>query len=79
MHISNGATFEEVTQVCSYSQQKNITLWMLGYERSTSLEMMVPRIGEVWNDAIDQWKIETKLQYSICSLDFSWMLHDEAP
>ena len=29
MHISNGTIFEEVTQVCSYSQQKNITLWML--------------------------------------------------
>ena len=55
MHISNEATFEEVTQVCSYSQQKNITLWMLEYERSTSLEMMVPKIGEVWNDAADWW------------------------
>ena len=54
MHISNGAIFEKVTQVCSYSQQKNITLRMLGYERSTSLEMMVPGIGEAWNDAADR-------------------------
>ena len=79
MHIYNGATFEEATQAALYSQQKNITLWMLGYERSTSLEMMVPRIGEVWNDATDWWQIETKLQYSPYSLDFSWMLHHEAP
>ena len=54
MHISNGATFEEVTQAGSYSQHKNITLGMLGYERTTSLEMMVPRIGEVWNDVADR-------------------------
>ena len=40
MHISNGSTFKEVTQVCSNSQQKNITLWMLGYERSTSLVLL---------------------------------------
>ena len=33
----------------------NITLWMLGYERSTSLEIMVPRIVEVWNDVADWW------------------------
>jgi len=26
---------------------------MLGYERPTSLEIMVPRIVEVWNDVAD--------------------------